>query len=66
MPPEVAQRAERIGQYVLWLRHGLVLAFVLGTVALQSLAFSQIGLPLDGWQSAEVWPRIACTAKLAA
>lgn len=50
MPPEVAQRAERIGQYVLWLRHGLVLAFVLGTVALQSLAFSQIGLRLDGWQ----------------
>jgi membrane protease YdiL (CAAX protease family) len=50
MPPEVAQRAERIGQYVLWLRHGLVLAFVLGTAALQSLAFSQIGLRLDGWQ----------------
>lgn len=50
MPPDVAQRADRIGQYVLWLRHGLVLAFVLGTAAFQSLPFSQIGLRLDGWQ----------------
>src|SRR6266487_179286 len=50
MPAEVAQRAERVGRYVLWLRNGLVVAIVLGLARHQSLRFSQIGLRLDGWQ----------------
>lgn len=50
MPPEVAQRALRIGRYVLWLRHGLLVTIVLGLAVQQSLQFSHIGLRLDGWQ----------------
>jgi membrane protease YdiL (CAAX protease family) len=49
MLPEVAQRVEKFGRYVLWLRHGLVVAMVLGLAVNQSLQFSQIGLRLDGW-----------------
>jgi hypothetical protein len=49
MPPEVSQRADRVGRYVLWLRHGLAVAIVLGLAVNQSLQFSQIGLRLDGW-----------------
>jgi len=50
MPTNLAQKAEKLNLYVLWFRHGLVLAFVLGTAAFQSLPFSQIGLRLDSWQ----------------
>lgn len=50
MPPELAQNAERIGRYVLWLRHGLVLAIVLGFATYQKLPFSQIGLNLQAWR----------------
>jgi hypothetical protein len=50
MPTNLAQKAEKLNLYVLWFRHGLVLALVLGTAAFQSLPFSQIGLRLDGWQ----------------
>lgn len=50
MSPEVTQRAERIGRYVLWIRHGLLVTIVLGLAMHQSLQFSQIGLRLEGWQ----------------
>jgi len=50
MPPQVAQKAEMVGRYVLWLRNGLVVVAVLGFAASQSLRRSQIGLVLDGWQ----------------
>lgn len=50
MPPQVTQRAQRFGRYVLWLRNGLVVAIVLGLARHQSLRFWQIGLRLDGWR----------------
>lgn len=50
MPTNLARKAEKLNLYVLWFRHGLVLAIVLGFAAFQSLPLSQIGLRLDGWQ----------------
>jgi membrane protease YdiL (CAAX protease family) len=50
MPPEVAQRAERVGRGVLWLRHALAVVIVLSFAMYQSLQVSQIGLRLDDWQ----------------
>jgi len=50
MPADLARKAEKLNLYVLWFRHGLGLAIVLGLAAYQGFSHSQIGLTLRGWQ----------------
>lgn len=50
MPAGLASKAKKLNPHILWFRHGLVLAFVLGTAAFESLPFSQIGLRFDAWK----------------
>jgi len=50
MPSEIAQRAERIGRYILWVRHGLLVIIILSLAVHESLRFSDIGLRLDHWR----------------
>ena len=49
MPPEMKERAERIGRYMTAIRYGLIGATVLYLMNKHSVPFHQVGLHLDDW-----------------
>jgi membrane protease YdiL (CAAX protease family) len=51
MPPEVAEKMERAGRYMLFLIDALVAGLVLELMRRHSVSIAQVGLRLENWKS---------------